>query len=488
MIRTLYARLAITLALSLGLVGLVYAIFMVTTVEQNSLYTEQTLNRDLAKTLVAERNLVQENALNKKALQDMFMAYMSVNPSIEIYLVDLKGKILSYSADPGQVKRTYISMKPVQNFLRENAMFPLLGDDPRDEQRQKVFSVMAIPSLEHPSGYLYVILRGEQYDEVEQLARDKALLRVSAWVVGTALFVSFFVGLLVFYPITRRLRVLSKEVDAFRNNGFHTSTISKKSHGDDELSQLEQNITLMSEQILEQLEELSAQSVQRRDLFANLSHDLRTPLATLHSYLETLDMKANTLDSEKRTEYTRRAIEFSNRLKLRIDELFEIAKLDTISVAPNIEPFSLSELAQDILKQFEAPAQQLGVQLELEAEDGLSFIEGDIALMQRVFENLIGNALHHVKSGDKVSVSLHQSGKAIVVNVSDTGCGIPAEELEKIFNPLYQVDNHHRGGEHSGLGLAIVRRILELHHSKVSVQSVLNEGTIFTFEMAMYKA
>jgi len=220
MIHTLYARLAVTLTLALGLVGFIYGVFMFTTVQKNTQYAEQLLNRDLAKTLVNERNLVHENTLDKQALKDMFMAYMTVNPSIEIYLLDLGGKILSYSADPGQVKREYVSLKPIYAFLHQSATFPLLGDDPRSLERQKVFSVTPIPMTDKPSGYLYVILRGEQYDNVEQFARDKELLYLGAWVVGIALLIGLVVGLLVFYPITRRLRKLSKQVDIFRQNDF----------------------------------------------------------------------------------------------------------------------------------------------------------------------------------------------------------------------------------------------------------------------------
>ncbi|MDQ6984331.1 MAG: sensor histidine kinase, partial [Ghiorsea sp.] len=182
MIHTLYARLALTLTLALGLVGFIYGVFMVTTVQKNTQYAEQILNRDLAKVLVNERNLVHENELNKEELKDMFMDYMSVNPSIEIYLINLEGEILSYSADPWQVKRTHVSLEPIHTFMSESSLFPILGDDPRAEDRQKVFSVTPIPMTDNPSGYLYVILRGEQYDKVEQLARDKELLHLGAWV------------------------------------------------------------------------------------------------------------------------------------------------------------------------------------------------------------------------------------------------------------------------------------------------------------------
>jgi len=480
---SLYTRLAITLALSLGLVGLVYALFMTTTVQKRSQYTEQTLNRDLAKTLVAERNLVRENELDDDALKRLFQAYMNVNPSIEIYLIDLEGKILSYSADPGRVQREFVSLQPVKSFLKEDAMFPVLGDDPRAFDRQKVFSVTPIPSATHPSGYLYVILRGEQYDAVEQLARDQELLRLSAWVVGIALLVGFIVGLLVFYPITKRLRRLSKQVDVFRKSDFKNQPSVLITQGSDELSQLESNISLMAQQITQQFAQISAQDAQRRDLFAALSHDLRTPLATLHGYLETLQIKAGELQVEQRDEYTKRAIQFSNRLKDLVDELFEMAKLDTFQVAPNKEAFSLPELVQDVLLQFEPHAKHIGVQLKMAGDTELALVDGDIGLMQRVFENLVGNALRHVQEGDNIIITLKGLTDGVEVAVADTGCGIAVGELDKIFDPLYQVNNTHRGGQHSGLGLAIVRRILELHHSHILVDSEEGRGTTFRFNL-----
>lgn len=481
MIHTLYARLALTLTLALGLVGLIYGVFMFSMVQKNTQYAAQLLNKDLAKTLVNERNLVHENTLDKQALKDMFMAYMTVNPSIEIYLLDLDGKVLSYSADPGQVKRKHVSLQPIHAFLHKNASFPLLGDDPRALDRQKVFSVTPIPMTDNPSGYLYVILRGEQYDAVEQLARDKELLYLGAWVVSFALFISLIVGLLVFYPMTRRLRKLSQQVDSFRQHEFKVLPVFQVSEGRDELSQLERNVAEMAKQTVQQFEEISKQDAKRRDLFASLSHDLRTPLAALHGYLETLEIKANSLDEKQRSEYTARAIKFSNRLKNLIDELFEMAKLDTLDTAPHIEPFDLPELVQDMLQQYETSAQHIGVSLVMKGDKNMPLLQADIALIQRVFENLLGNALRYVQSGDVITVSLEKHDMYVKIELEDTGCGMQEDILPHIFDPLYQGNNTHRGDEHSGLGLAIVKRILELHQSSIQVQSELNKGTRFTF-------
>ncbi|MDQ7058794.1 MAG: ATP-binding protein [Ghiorsea sp.] len=190
---------------------------------------------------------------------------------------------------------------------------------------------------------------------------------------------------------------------------------------------------------------------------------------------------------EQRNEYTARAIKFSHRLKDLIDELFEMAKLDTLDSAPHTEAFALPELVQDVLQQFDANAQKQGIHLLMEGDRHLAFVQADIALIQRVLENLVGNALRHVQAGDSVTVHLSANEDTIEIAVSDTGCGIEEDALAYIFDPLYQVDNKHRSGEHSGLGLAIVKRILQLHGSEISVSSKLDQGTIFTFKLRTSK-
>ncbi len=270
-----------------------------------------------------------------------------------------------------------------------------------------------------------------------------------------------------------------KQVVTFRQSEFKILPEFSVSDGKDELSQLERNVAEMAKQTVQQFEHISEQDVKRRDLFASLSHDLRTPLAALHGYLETLEIKADSLDEAQRAEYTKQAMKFSHRLKALIDELFEMAKLDTLDDAPNKEAFSLPELVQDIVLQFEGAAQFKGVSLQMEGDTSMPLVHADIALIQRVFENLIGNTLRHVQKGDTIVVQLNKQDDGVEIQVRDTGGGIAKEALSKIFDPLYQVNNTHRSGEHSGLGLAIVKRILELHQSNIQVNSSLGKGTMF---------
>ena len=181
MLKTLYAKLSLWLVLLLTAIGLLYGFLSNYALQQHLQQIDQQLNQNLAQALVADRNLVKEGAINDTALKKTFELYMTINPSIEIYLLNLSGEIISYSADPKKIKRKKISLQPIRAFLAMEKPYPLLGDDPRDHVRQKPFSVTPVPSQEKPEGYLYVVLRGEQYAKAERLARDGFLLQSSLW-------------------------------------------------------------------------------------------------------------------------------------------------------------------------------------------------------------------------------------------------------------------------------------------------------------------
>ena len=179
MIRTLYTRLALGLFVLLVAVGLLYSVISLYSLREYNASLNQELNRDLARNLVQDRNLINEGRLDEAALKELFSLYMAINPSIEIYLLDREGRILSYSADPEKIKRNQVSLAPIQRLLSDMTAYPVLGDDPRSHDRQKVFSVTPIPSADEPEGYLSVVLRGEEYDMAETMARSGHFIEMS---------------------------------------------------------------------------------------------------------------------------------------------------------------------------------------------------------------------------------------------------------------------------------------------------------------------
>lgn len=489
--KTLFAKLSLALVVLIATMGLVYALVSAWTARHYVAMVSQEVNRDLARDLVADRNLVEEGRLNENALEDMFHDYMIINPSIEIYLLDLEGRILAFSADPGKVKRKRVSLAPIQSFLDGTAEYPLLGDDPRSHDRRKIFSVTPVPSAAAPEGYLYVVLRGEKYDSVHDFVESNYVARLSTGAVGVSLVFGLIAGLVVFHVITRRLHRLTAAMEAFRRRGF-TELVpyaeGKPPGAPDEVDRLGLTFDEMAERITAQIQELKQQDALRRDLVARVSHDLRTPLASMHGYLETLKLKEETLSPEERADYLALVLRQSERLTRRVGELFELAKLDAKESTPQREPLALAELVQDVMQKFQLQAGERDVELSMELDEDLPLVYADIALLERVLDNLIDNALAHTPPGGKVRLPVRRDDGRVLVAVADTGEGIPEEHLPRIFDRFYQSGGAQQGDGHAGLGLAIAKRIVELHGSELEVRSRPGEGTVFSFALPAWRS
>jgi len=488
MLRTLYAKLAISLTALLIAVGLLYALLSASAMRHYLVEVNQQLNHDLARNLVADRNLVEEGRINEEALKETFRQYMVINPSIEIYLLDLQGTILSYSADPGKVKRNHVSLEPIHDFLAGDR-YPVLGDDPRSHDRRKPFSVTPVPSEENPQGYLYVVLRGEEFDSVEEVIHGSHILRVSSWAVVGSLCFGLLAGLVIFRILTRRLHRLAGIMDGFYASKFNTYERYADEHRSvtDEVDRLGTTFDRMADRIIVQLKELEQKDSLRRELVAHVSHDLRTPLASLHGYLESLLLKDTTLTPDQRAEYLTVALRQSERLTRLVSELFELAKLDAKQTTPKVEPFAPAELVHDVVQKHHLRAKEQGIRLTVAPFQDVTFVSADIALVERVLENLLENALAHTPDGGEVRFALHQEQESVVISTSDTGCGISAKDIARVFEPFFQVDAGDRSGSKAGLGLAIAKRIVELHHGEIQVHSEPGKGTTFSFSLPVWR-
>jgi signal transduction histidine kinase len=479
MLRTLYAKLAVVLLALFCVIGGIYvALTLVTT----RLYIEeinQKLNRKLAATLAHQKPPVKNGQIDRPMLHQAFDALMAVNPDIEIYLLDPAGKILAFSAPPGRVKRGSVSLQPILRFI-EGGRLPIKGDDPRDPARQKIFSAVRLSG----GGYLYVILGGEEYDSVVQQLRGSYILQLSAVAAVAALIFASIAALLLFSALTRRLRTLAESMEAFKRSDFSAEVRlpEHRAAGGDEVDRLASTFEEMSERIILQVKKLKEIDLLRRELIANVSHDLRTPLASLQGYLDTLLLKEGQLTPEEQRRFLETASRHSERLGKLVAELFELAKLDAQVTPIRAEPFSIAELVQDVVMKFQLRAEQAGVTLQAEVSPDLPLVSGDIALMERVLENLLDNAIRYTPAGGRVTVSIVREGGTLSVRVSDTGKGIAEESLPYIFDRFYRGEAGNRDGG-AGLGLAIAKRILELHGASLEARSRVNAGTTFVFRV-----
>jgi signal transduction histidine kinase len=482
---TLFAKLSIALLLIVG--GMGTAFFFIDRVNTQSYYDElsQSLNAPIAMYVTDQRQLISAGVPDLESLRDLAGHAMVINPTAEIYLLDIDGNILGHNLPAETVLTSSIDLGPVLTLVDGAARFPLYGDDPRNASTQKVFSAWPVSSEAGTEGYLYVVLGGQKYEQLANNIGDTYTAKSSIIAIVAIVLFTAIVGLLVFGLLTRRLKRLNTEMQRVTDSNFAVAPALGKSHdGGDEIDELSSAFVDMSAQIRTQISQLTENDRLRRELVSNISHDLRTPLTAMQGYIDTLIIKSGSMSAADRDRYLRIAQKHTLRLGILIGDLFELSKLDAASVTPSVEAFSLPELIQDIAQEFQIESERKNISLHVEVDETARDTVGDIGLIQRVLENLVRNAIQFTPAGGEVSISIAERHDSFAIAVSDTGPGIAEEDVPRIFDRFYRArDGEEARSDSSGLGLAIVKRILDLHDSRILVVSKLNAGTRFEFEL-----
>jgi len=449
----------------------------------------QRLSGGLAAHIAQNAELIKPGGLDQDKVKDLFDKLMAVNPSVEVYLLGLDGRIEAQAAPPGHLKRDRVAVEPIRKLI-SGAPLPIVGDDPRSPDAAKVFSAAPLRMGGREVGYVYVVLQGEDHDALAAHVAADNVLRTTLWSMGLVALLGLVAGLAAFRLITRPLRELTAAVKRFETEGIaalesEAPTLERLSRGGgDEIALLGQAFTQMTRRIAEQWRELTLQDQQRRELFANISHDLRTPLTSLHGYLETLLLKAGTLDEEERRRYLEIALGQSRKVGRLAQELFELARLEYGVVKPEKENFALADLVQDVFQKFELAAEARHQQLKPDIAPGLPVVSADLGMIERVLTNLLDNAIRHTPAGGQIEVQLRPASSGVAVQVSDTGPGIPGELQKGLFvRPVFLSGARSDGSGSGGLGLVIVQRILQLHGSDIRLQQRAEKGAVFCFAL-----
>ncbi len=496
-LHSLYGRMALLLFAVVGLlmVGFGVALYALTRTHMDEV--EQRLNSGLAAHLIEETPLLTETGVDDEALHHVLHTLMAVNPRIEVYVLDLDAHILAFEAPEGKVKATRVELDPILRFLDavdrsetegSNVVFPIRGSDPRDSNRAATFSASRIAGVDgEPGGFLYVVLQGTKYREAVGGLWASYAVRLAACALAIALFAAFGTGLFLIRRVTGPVERLVQQSERFAESGFSESPedpVENSPHPTDEIQRLERTFLVMSQKMTAQLEELEQLDHHRRELVANVSHDLRTPVAILRGYIETLQLKSESLSDQERDDILNIALKQSERLGRLVSDLFELAKLDAGLVGCERDLVSVAELVQDVAQKFELPAQKRSVNLNLELDPVAPRAWIDVGLIERAIENLLDNALRHTPAGGDVTVAVRSLNESVEVCVSDTGSGIAAADLPRIFDRFYRGKSDAADRRKNlGLGLAIASKALELHESRVAVRSDGATGAAFWFEL-----
>lgn len=483
----LFIKLSIVFLLILIAVGGIITYISQYTARQYHLETNQKLHAELAQYTVDHlpNTFTADGQIDTTSIQDLMHSMMVINPDVEVYLLDNSGKILSHVAPYKKVVRDRVDLGPVIQFVDSEGALFIEGDDPRDQLGKKVFSAAPFIKDDEIKGYYYIILASQEKDAVMS-----SLKNTYAWKLGSKLMLitlvgSLILGLFAFWYMTRNLSKIKQVMEKFRR-GDYSARIADDQKGD--FAVLGDTYNSMASTIQQNIEKIVSIDSFRKELIANISHDLRTPLSIIQGYTETLLMKKDTLPKNQQEEYLDNIHESSKQLVGLVNQLFELSKLESNQIKVHKEPFPLQELTLDMAHRFEILAEQKNIQLEFEPVKDLPLVYADIGLVERVIQNILDNALKFTPEKGKITIKLYHDQNHVKVDISDTGKGIPKNRQSAIFERYIKSEPSEKQKVGSGLGLAIAKKIMELHDSTIQVKSKLDVGSTFRFELPVYTA
>ena len=481
--KSLYFRLSSLLLLVLLVLGALqvgcFAYLFVRLTDQK----EQVLNWKLAAHIKPDVERMLNARVSHSELAEYFRQRLLANPRVDYYLLDESGRIVADFAVYGTGRpATAVPLDQIRAFLSSSPLdaAPLYGVDPWTFRSTGVFSVAPVEA-ENFRGYLYAVLANRRSKVAQGFYGENAAMVFSAVGSFAAVVVVGSLGVYLFGLLTRRFRRLTEIVEKYREGNFIERI---EVENDDDIAMLSQAVNSMADKIVDNLNQLELRDKTRRDLIANVSHDLRGPVNSMGGFVAELKSLEQALQSERLKEVGAALSRNTSSLRLLLDELFELAKLEAKEKRLERGPLSVGDLFTDLEQRFLPKAQRLDLELSFSAPDELPEVYADAGLIERVLWNLIDNALRYTPAGGQVSVQATHSDNQVWVEVRDTGPGISQEDLPYIYEKyrLAQTSTP-REGVSSGLGLALVKKIIEAHDSSISASSEVGRGTAFRFSL-----
>lgn len=456
----LFRRIYIVIFLLIALLGVVFT--GITYIATTNFYetSTQLLNKDVAAHIARFTSPYGKEGFDQAKADSVFYEAMVISPSAEVYFLDTAGNVIYFHGHPEEIKSRHIALGHILRYLSSDGTRHINGPDPRDPAHPKIFSAAAVEGASGPLGYIYVVLGNAQYRSVTQMLYNSAVTPAVLGTVAAILAISLLVTLLYL----RRMRLRFDEL-----------------------------VNVMGKRF------------RQGDFMVNLSHDLRTPLAIARGYGETLLLKKEELTVTQEREYTELVVGKIRQVEGIVNQLFELAKIESPNFEPHREPFLFSEMMGEVLhavgarsapephhlenrdaENADRPGRQVeeaevqGRKIQERGLEEASWIEADVAMMERVIQNLVVNALAYTPTGGKIALSLTREGPELVFRIENQGPALPQDLLTWINT------GETAAPPHAAIGLTIVRKVLSLHGYGFHAESAAGTNR-FEIRMKVYQ-
>ena len=308
---------------------------------------------------------------------------------------------------------------------------------------------------------------------VRQMGPTMAIIGAGVLGVGTGL-----IALFVFGPVRRRLKGVQVATERL---GSGDLAARAPDHGNDEVAALAHSFNQMADELATRARALETSDRTRRQLMADVSHELMTPLTAMRGYIETLTMPELQLDSQTRQRYMGIVTDETHRLEQIIGDLLDLARLEGGGMTLRRDRADVEQLFNRVAERHERETTERDITLETRVDVTANSIVGDADRLEQVLQNLAANALRHTADGGRIWLTAQRAGSDVVITVRDNGVGIPAEHLPHIFDRFYKADASRKAAGGSGLGLSIVKAIIERHGGTVTARN--DNGATFEIRL-----
>ena len=403
----------------------------------------------------------------KYCMQDL----KAKNPSVTLYMLTRDGAVM-FTSDEAGVDAEEEDYPDSQNFAvireklsqaerNEGIIFKLSGN-------YYVFAAKMpedIPAAAGTDMYLYISYSTELVEMAFGTMRIQLIL-VAVIVIFLALVISALISMWLTKPITQITRAAKR----MAQGDFSVNFKGGRSYAE---------MDALAETLDYAKEEIGRSDQLQKEVLANVTHDLKTPLTMIKAYASMIQ-EISGGDPEKRAKHTQIIIDESDRLTALVNDILDLSKIRSGMDMLKLSTFNLSEFIHTVLERFEYLVETKGYTIERDIEDEL-FTEADAEKIEQVVYNLVGNAVNYTGEDKRIAVRLHRSGEGVLrFSVSDTGRGIPQEELGTIWDKYYRsAETHKRPIKGTGLGLSIVKTILLKHGFSFGAESEVGKGSTF---------
>ena len=425
----------------------------------------------------------------KKTDTDVSVFFDSISafyPGMELFLVATDGEIKEHgSYVPSSLIQTHVPINVLDSFIRADTTdYPIEISIPTATDLDFVFSAAAVGPPENPDAYILVTMVEGGEDVIVTWWEEYGPLLSRT--ILFSLVIAGLAGALFWYFLTRRIDRVAHAVEHYRAGD---SRFVLNDQGSDEIGHVAMHVGDMMDRIDTMFEELGRKEKMRTELLASVSHELQTPLAVMQGNIETLVEHREKMSEVELSLKLGAVYKQVRHMSALIDDMFDVAVLETGQMKINAEPFPMVELIEDVLQSYALLIEQSDLSIERNFADTIQTVNADPLRLRQVIRNLLSNAIKFSSPGGRIKISTEvNANEMLTFRIEDTGVGIPEEDIDRIFESFYRskqtLQNTVKG---TGLGLHICQHILKLHESNLDVKSRLDVGSSFSFDLELYK-